>query len=58
LKGIASVRLVDGTIHTAEVHWYEAHGRTERTQDKVFAGLAAKKRTKQEIFCGLYQQQE
>jgi len=26
LKGIATVRLVDGTIHTAEVHWYEAHG--------------------------------
>jgi hypothetical protein len=26
LKGIARVRLVDGTIHTAEVHWYEAHG--------------------------------
>jgi hypothetical protein len=26
LKGIASVRLIDGTIHTAEVHWYEVHG--------------------------------
>lgn len=26
LKGIASVRLKDGTIHLAEVHWYEAHG--------------------------------
>jgi len=26
LKGIATVRLVDGTIHRAEVHWYEAHG--------------------------------
>ena len=26
LKGIARVRLIDGTIHTAEVHWYEAHG--------------------------------
>lgn len=26
LKGIATVRLQDGTIHTAEVHWYEAHG--------------------------------
>jgi hypothetical protein len=25
-KGIATVRLGDGTIHTAEVHWYEAHG--------------------------------
>ena len=26
LRGIATVRLIDGTIHTAEVHWYEAHG--------------------------------
>lgn len=26
LKGIATVRLFDGTIRKAEVHWYEAHG--------------------------------
>jgi len=26
MKGIAKVRLTDGSIHTAEVHWYEAHG--------------------------------
>ena len=26
LRGVAKVRLLDGTIHTAEVHWYEAHG--------------------------------
>ena len=26
LKGFASVRLADGTVHTAELHWYEAHG--------------------------------
>ena len=26
LKGVARVRLIDGTIHSAEVHWYEAHG--------------------------------
>ena len=26
LKGIAEVRLQNGGIHTAEVHWYEAHG--------------------------------
>lgn len=26
LCGKASVRLADGTIHTAEVHWYEASG--------------------------------
>jgi len=26
LKGIASVKLSSGTVHRAEVHWYEAHG--------------------------------
>jgi hypothetical protein len=26
LKGIALVRLRDGSIRTAEIHWYEAHG--------------------------------
>jgi hypothetical protein len=26
LKGLATVRLDDGTIAEAEVHWYEAHG--------------------------------
>ena len=26
LKGIAWVRLADGTIRKAELHWYEAHG--------------------------------
>jgi hypothetical protein len=26
LKGMARVRLLDGTIVTAELHWYEAHG--------------------------------
>ena len=26
LKGIAQIRLGDGTIHTAEIHWYEAAG--------------------------------
>ena len=25
-KGTASVRLPDGAIRRAEVHWYEAHG--------------------------------
>jgi hypothetical protein len=25
-KGLAMVRLRDGTVHEAEVHWYEAHG--------------------------------
>ena len=26
LKGTASVRFEDGTIHRVELHWYEAHG--------------------------------
>lgn len=26
LKGIATVRLIDGTLCEAELHWYEAHG--------------------------------
>lgn len=26
LKGIAAIRLGNGTIHLAELHWYEAHG--------------------------------
>lgn len=26
LKGIASIRLEDGALAMAELHWYEAHG--------------------------------
>jgi hypothetical protein len=26
MKGFATVQLRDSTIHTAEIHWYEAHG--------------------------------
>ena len=26
LKGIAKVRLADGSMRLAEVHWFEAHG--------------------------------
>jgi hypothetical protein len=26
MKGVATVRLADGTICEAEVHWFEAHG--------------------------------
>ena len=26
MKGNATVRLVDGKIHEAEIHWFEAHG--------------------------------
>jgi len=48
LRGIATVRLVDGTIHTAEVHWYEAHGNwTEGVETKTSAaGLSMTKATR------------
>ena len=26
LKGVVHVRLINGTIRLAEIHWYEAHG--------------------------------
>ena len=26
LKGVASVRLFDGSLRLAELHWFEAHG--------------------------------
>jgi hypothetical protein len=26
MKGVATLRLLDGSTRTAEVHWYEAHG--------------------------------
>jgi hypothetical protein len=26
MKGTAELELADGTIRTAEIHWYEAHG--------------------------------
>jgi hypothetical protein len=29
-KGVARVRLVDGTLRLAEIHWYEAHGIGQR----------------------------
>jgi hypothetical protein len=34
LKGIATVRLSDGTICRAEVHWYEAYG-VGRREEKI-----------------------
>lgn len=30
LKGVATVRLVNGNLRRAEVHWYEAHGVSKR----------------------------
>lgn len=26
MKGVATVRLADNTVCSAEIHWYEAHG--------------------------------
>jgi len=26
-KGIAKIRLADGTVRLAELHWYEGHGK-------------------------------
>jgi hypothetical protein len=26
LKGLATIRLPDGAVRVAELHWYEAHG--------------------------------
>jgi hypothetical protein len=26
MKGVATVRLADGTVCRAEIHWFEAHG--------------------------------
>ena len=30
LKGTATVRLPNGTLHRVELHWYEAHGKGKR----------------------------
>ena len=39
-KGLARVRLADGTVVTAEIHWYEAHGlgRQDIKVKRVLAG--------------------
>jgi hypothetical protein len=29
-KGVAYVRLIDGSVRLAEIHWYEAHGTGKR----------------------------
>ena len=30
LKGIAKIRLLDGAIKLAELHWYEWHGKSKK----------------------------
>ena len=29
-KGIAKIRLTDGTVRLAELHWYEGHGKGKK----------------------------
>jgi hypothetical protein len=41
-KGIAKIRLADGTIRLAELHWYEGHG-------KFFASVRLPMQTKNRI---------
>ena len=36
MKGFAHVRLKDGTIHLAELHWYEAHVSAEKSSKSSF----------------------
>jgi len=39
LKGVATVRLYDGRVRRAEVHWYEAHGKgRQKMKIKRFLG--------------------
>ena len=33
-KGIAKIRLEDGTVRLAELHWYEGHGK-RRKETKI-----------------------
>ena len=35
-KGVATVKLKDGSFHTAEIHWYEAHGIGKRDLKSSF----------------------
>jgi hypothetical protein len=40
LKGNATVRLGNGSLRRAEIHWYEAHGAGRRGfEDQAFLGL-------------------
>ena len=46
-KGNAQVRLEDGSVYRAEVHWYEAHGigRVGRDEDQAVPGRLAMPQT-------------
>nr|VFK05087.1 MAG: hypothetical protein BECKH772B_GA0070898_105311 [Candidatus Kentron sp. H]VFK05558.1 MAG: hypothetical protein BECKH772A_GA0070896_105661 [Candidatus Kentron sp. H]VFK09191.1 MAG: hypothetical protein BECKH772C_GA0070978_105851 [Candidatus Kentron sp. H] len=45
MKGRATVKLADGTIREAEIHWFEAHGvgrkdfKIKRLSDEEFRHL-------------------
>jgi len=42
-KGIATVKLADGSFRLAEVHWYEAHGIGKRDlKNEIPRGRAAR----------------
>ncbi len=44
MKGVATVRLSDGTICEAELHWYEAHGigkKSSNSKDRSTSGKRA-----------------
>jgi len=34
-KGVGRIRLQDGSVHTAEIHWYEAHGAGRKEEYKI-----------------------
>ena len=38
-KGVTTVKLMDGTLRLAEVHWYEAHGIGKRDMKIKFPFL-------------------
>ncbi len=38
-KGVATVKLIDGSFREAEVHWYEAHGIGKRDMKIKFPFL-------------------
>ena len=38
-KGVATVKLADGSLRLAEVHWYEAHGIGKRDMKIKFPFL-------------------
>ena len=46
MKGLATVRLTDGTVHTAELHWYKPTASDGKKSSQIpLAGLAMKRKT-------------